>query len=86
MDIKYVTLCVVGAELFTWDSLDTFKIDKSKIEYIYNDAPKLEIDKDLYLIKSDELLGAELIKYEGEGRYVSIGKIKEDNLKAFMKL
>ena len=83
MDIKYVTLYVVGAELFTWDSLDTFKIDKSKIEYIYNDAPKLEIDKDLYLIKSDELL---LIKYEGEGRYVSIGKIKEDNLKAFMKL
>ena len=83
MDIKYVTLYVVGAELFTWDSLDTFKIDKSKIEYIYNGAPKLEIDKDLYLIKSDELL---LIKYEGEGRYVSIGKIKEDNLKAFMKL
>ena len=86
MDIKYVTLYVVGAELFTWDSLDTFKIDKSKIEYIYNDAPKLEIGENLYLVKDNDSQRAELIKYEGEGRYVSIGKIKEDNLKAFMKL
>lgn len=86
MDIKYVSLYVVGEELFTWEGLDTFKINKNKIEYLYIEAPKLEIKKGLYLIKSDELHGAELVKYKGYGRYVSLGRLDTHTLKAFIEL
>lgn len=92
MELKYVNLYAVDGELFTWEGLDTFKINKKKIEYLYVEAPKLEIGEKLYLIKGKYIinggntLDVELVKYEGYGRYTSLGNIKEDTLKAFTNL
>ena len=90
MELKYVNLYAVGGELFTWEGLDTFKINKKKIEYLYVEAPKLEVSDKLYLIKGKHVINGgttsevELIKYEGYGRYTSLGNIEEDDLKVFM--
>lgn len=100
MELKYVNLYVVEGELFTWEGLDIFKINKKKIEYLYVEAPKLEVGENLYLIKGKSLClirgkyiinggttsEVELIKYEGYGRYTSLGNIEEDNLKLFMNI
>ena len=92
MELKYVNLYAVGGELFTWEGLDIFKINKKKIEYLYVEAPKLEVSDKLYLIKGKHVInggavtGAELIKYEGYGRYTSLGNIEEGDLKAFANL
>lgn len=91
MKLKYVTLYAIEGELFTWEGLDTFKINKDKIEYLYTDSPKLEVSDNLYLVKDKHVInggavtGVELIKYEGYGRYTSLGNIEEDTLKAFME-
>ena len=92
MGFKNGNLYAVGGELFTWEGLDTFKINKSKIEYLYLEAPKLEISDNLYLVKdnkcvinSEAVTGAELINYEGYGRYTSLGNIEIDTLKTFME-
>ena len=90
MELKYVTLYAIEGELFTWEGLDTFKINKKKIEYLYVEAPKLEVSDKLYLIKGKHVINGgttsevELIKYEGYGRYTSLGNIEEDDLKVFM--
>lgn len=92
MELKYVTLYAIEGELFTWEGLDTFKINKNKVEYLYVDAPKLEIGENLYLVKGKQVTNGgttsevELIKYEGYGRYTSLGNIEEDTLKAFSNL
>ena len=92
MELKYVNLYAVDGELFTWEGLDIFKINKKKIEYLYVEAPKLEIGEDLYLIKGRYIINGgntlevELVKYEGYGRYTSLGSIDEDTLKVFTNL
>lgn len=92
MELKYVNLYAIDGELFTWEGLDTFKINKKKIEYLYVDAPKLEIGENLYLVKGKHVInggvvtGAELINYEGYGRYTSLGNIEMDTLKVFTNL
>ena len=86
------SLYAVDGELFTWEGLDTFKINKKKINYLYIEAPKLTIANNLYLVKGKKVINGsntsevELIKYEGYGRYTSLGKIEEDTLKAFTNL
>ena len=92
MELKYVNLYAVEGELFTWEGLDIFKINKKKIEYLYIEAPKLEVSENLYLVKGKYIINGgttsevELIKYEGYGRYTSLGNIEEDDLKVFMNL
>jgi len=92
MKLKYVNLYAVGRELFTLEGLDTFKINKKKIKYLYVEAPKLEVSDKLYLIKGKYIINGgntlevELIKYEGYGRYTSLGNIEVDTLKAFVNL
>ena len=92
MELKYVTLYAIEGELFTWEGLDTFKINKKKIEYLYEEAPKLKVGENLYLIKGKYIINGgstsdvELIKYEGYGRYTSLGNIEEDDLKVFTNL
>ena len=92
MELKYVNLYAVDGELFTWEGLDIFKINKKKIEYLYIEAPKLKVGENLYLIKGKYIINGgttsevELIKYEGYGRYTSLGNIDEDTLKAFANL
>ena len=92
MELKYVNLYAVEGELFTWEGLDTFKINKKKIEYLYVEAPKLEVSDKLYLVKGKYIINGgttsevELIKYEGYGRYTSLGNIEEDTLKVFTNL
>ena len=92
MELKYVNLYAVDGELFTWEGLDIFKINKKKIEYLYVEAPKLKVGENLYLIKGKYIINGgntlevELVKYEGYGRYTSLGNIEEDTLKAFANL
>lgn len=92
MELKYVNLYAVGGELFTWEGLDTFKISKKKIEYLYVEAPKLEVSENIYLIKGKYTINGrytlevELVKYEGYGRYTSLGNIEEDTLKTFASI
>lgn len=94
MGFKNGNLYAVDGELFTWEGLDTFKINKSKIKYLYLEAPRLEISENLYLIKGKCVINgeitseveAELINYEGYGRYTSLGNIEADTLEKFIKL
>ena len=92
MELKYINLYAVDGELFTWEGLDIFKINKKKIEYLYIEAPKLEIAENLYMVKGKYVINGgttsevELIKYEGYGRYTSLGNIEEDDLKVFTNL
>lgn len=92
MEFKYVNLYAVGGELFTWEGLDTFKINKKKIEYLYVEAPKLKIGDNLYLVKDKYVINGrntsevELIKYEGYGRYTSLGNIEADTLELFINI
>lgn len=92
MEIKYTNLYAVEGELFTWEGLDTFKINKKKIEYLYLEAPKLEVGENLYMVKGKYVINGrntsevELIKYEGYGRYTSLGNIEGDTLKTFANI
>lgn len=86
MELKYVNLYAVEDELCTWEGLDTFKINKNKIEYLYIEAPKLKIGDNLYLVKDNDSQRAELVKYEGYGRYTSLGSIETDTLEKFIEI
>jgi len=92
MELNYTNLYAVDGELFTWEGLDTFKINKKKIEYLYVEAPKLEVSENIYLIKGKYTINGrytlevELVKYEGYGRYTSLGTIEADTLEKFIKL
>lgn len=89
---NYENLYAVNGELFTGEGLDTFKINKNKIEYLYVEAPKLAVSDKLYLVKGKYTINGrytsevELIKYEGYGRYTSLGNIDDDTLKAFVNI
>lgn len=92
MELKFVNLYAVDGELFTWEGLDTFKINKKKIKYLYIEAPKLEVGDKLYMVTGKYVINSgntsevELIKYEGYGRYTSLGNIEEGDLKTFTNL